>query len=143
MQKNNKSFIRALLKFLKSKVDTKPTYEGITLLGIDDDEPKNGFKIKFGENEYILRLYDSHYNNEDASYLNLRDLNRPKGKNSLIQSSQLNVELGGPYPSPLLGQVYYFVDCGEGVSPDCLMNIGNDSNNGTSKTQPFKSSYNC
>ena len=85
MQKNNKSFIRALLKFLKSKVDTKPTYEGITLLGIDDDEPKNGFKIKFGENEYILRLYDSHYNNEDASYLNLRDLNRPKGKNSLIQ----------------------------------------------------------
>ena len=85
MQKNNKSFIRALLKFLKSKVDSKPTYEGITLLGIDDDEPKNGFKIKFGKNEYILRLYDSHYNNEDASYLNLRDLNRPKGKNSLIQ----------------------------------------------------------
>jgi hypothetical protein len=85
MQKNNKSFIRALLKFLKSKVDSKPTFEGITLLGIDDDEPKNGFKIKFGKNEYILRLYDSHYNNEDASYLNLRDLNRPKGKNSLIQ----------------------------------------------------------
>lgn len=85
MQKNNKSFIRALLKFLKSKVDSKPTYEGITLLGIDDDEPKNGFKIKFGKNEYVLRLYDSHYNNEDASYLNLRDLNRPKGKNSLIQ----------------------------------------------------------
>ena len=85
MQKNNKSFIRALLKFLKSKVDSKPTYEGITLLGIDDDEPKNGFKIKFGKNDNILRLYDSHYNNEDASYLNLRDLNRPKGKNSLIQ----------------------------------------------------------
>jgi len=85
MQKNNKSFIRALLKFLKSKVDSKPTYEGITLQGIDEDEPKNGFKIKFGGNEYVLRLYDSHSNNEDASYLNLRDLNRPKGKNSLIQ----------------------------------------------------------
>jgi 5-methylcytosine-specific restriction protein B len=85
MQKNNKSFIRALLKFLKSKVESKPTYEGIKLLGIDDDEPKNGFKIKFGQNEYVLRLYDSHYNNENASYLNLRDLNRPKGKNSLIQ----------------------------------------------------------
>ena len=73
------------MKFLKSKVDSKPTYEGITLQGIDEDEPKNGFKIKFGGNEYVLRLYDSHSNNEDASYLNLRDLNRPKGKNSLIQ----------------------------------------------------------
>jgi len=85
MQKNNKSFIRALLKFVKSKVDSKPTYEGITIQGIDDDEPKNGFKISFSGKDYIFRLYDSHYNNENASYLNLRDLNRPKGKHSLIQ----------------------------------------------------------
>lgn len=85
MQKNNKSFIRALIKFLKSKVDSKTSYEGITLQGIDDDEPKNSFKISFSGKDYILRLYDSHYNNENASYLNLRDLNRPKGKNSLIQ----------------------------------------------------------
>ncbi|WP_317196996.1 AAA family ATPase [Flavihumibacter profundi] len=85
MQRNSKSFIRALLKFLNSKVDSKPTYEGITLQGIDDDEPKNGFKISFSGKDYIFRLYDSHYNNENASFLNLRDLNRPKGTNSLIQ----------------------------------------------------------
>ncbi|MBA3285243.1 MAG: AAA family ATPase, partial [Nitrosopumilus sp.] len=59
--------------------------EEITLLGIDEEEPKNGFKIKFNEREYLLRLYDSHYNNVDASYINLIDANRPKGKNSLIQ----------------------------------------------------------
>ena len=85
MQKNNKSFVRALLKFLKSKVSSKPTYEGITLQGLDDDDSKNGFKISFSGKDYIFRLYDSHYNNENASYLNLRDLNRTKGKNSLIQ----------------------------------------------------------
>ncbi len=85
MQKNNQSFIRAFIKFLKSKIDSKPNYEGVILLAIDEEEPKNGFKIKFNEREYLLRLYDSHYNNVDASYINLIDANRPKGKNSLIQ----------------------------------------------------------
>lgn len=85
MQKNNKSFVRALLKFLKSKADSKPIYEGITLLGIDKDEPNYGFNIKFGDNEYTLLIYDSHYNNNNASFLKLIDLNRPQKKKSLIQ----------------------------------------------------------
>jgi hypothetical protein len=85
MQKNHKSFIRALIKYLKDQVDSKPTIEGIKLLGIDEDEPQNGFKVKFSNKEYVFRIYDSHYNSDEASYLNLRDLNRPSGKNSLIQ----------------------------------------------------------
>ena len=84
MQRNNMSFIRALIKFLKSKAVSKPTYEGITLLGEDEDF-EDSFKIKFSGNEYCLYIKDEHYRNENASYLNLRDLNRPKGKNSLIQ----------------------------------------------------------
>ncbi len=58
MQKNNQSFIRALIKFLKSKVESKPTYENVTLLNIDG-EVDNGFKIEFNKNQYSLQLYAS------------------------------------------------------------------------------------
>ncbi len=84
MKKNNKSFSRELIKFLKSKVDSKPTYGEIKFLRIDNDEPENGFIIKLNDKEYTLLIYDSHYQNENASFINLRDANR-KGKNSLVQ----------------------------------------------------------
>jgi len=50
MEKNNHSFIRALIEFLQMKVDSKPTYGEVTLL--EKREKNNGgygFVIKFND----------------------------------------------------------------------------------------------
>lgn len=86
MQRNNQSFIKALVKFLNNKAESKPTYEGVTLLGKGNKSDSGSFKINFNNTDYILRLYVSQPWREDGKpFINLIDENRPKGKNSIIQ----------------------------------------------------------
>lgn len=55
--------------------------------------------------------------------------------------SQASNAPGGPYPSTLLGTVYYFSDCGDGADLNCISNVGDDANSGTDVTHPFKTSF--
>lgn len=85
MQKTNQSFIRAFLKFLQGKLGSNPSYGGVVLSGIDMEEPRYGFKIRLNNHDYILKIYDSHRKNENASYIQLFDPSRPTGKSSIIE----------------------------------------------------------
>lgn len=86
MQANSQNFIEELIKFLKSRIDSTPTYEGVTLIGVDDEETDNGFKVKINNKDYSLRLFGSQPWREDGKpFINLRDINRPMGMDSLIQ----------------------------------------------------------
>lgn len=85
MKMSNKSFVRELKEFLKTKINTKPTYDGVKLLDLDKVEPKNGFIIEINGEKFVLRIYDTHYKSKEACYLNLLYLEKRKKNNSLLQ----------------------------------------------------------
>jgi hypothetical protein len=84
--RDHRSFALNMLSFLKSEVKYKPTYSGVKLLGLDPNEPENGFIVGIGNKELYLYIYKDHYSKgKDGAYINLRDPERVRGNGSLLQ----------------------------------------------------------